>query len=185
MKRLFLTLIAILFVVFGFAQSFVFTPTGVVNSDDPTKNHVVVDMPNNTKDELFTKAHQYITSAYVSPQDVMSVSGTDMIAINGFLETPYNDGLHSCKCDVKYRVNLAFKDGRFRCEFLIISMDMNFSGKRYPLSLVKQGMTNGVFKKDGSLTKGGILAKPYIEAVPNGIIEGIKNVQSPAKSEDW
>ncbi len=183
MKKFRLTALAVFLSLSCFAQKFELTPNGIVNSQDHTKNYVVIEIPDLSKDEIFTKAHQYITTKYISPQDVMSVSGTDLIAINGFLKAPYNDGMHNCDANIRYRINLSFKDGRFKIEYNTVSMEMYYNHRTYPLSFTKKGLTNGLFKKDGSLTKGGELAKPAIISIPNGIIDGIKNNQ--VNSEDW
>lgn len=186
MKKL-LTLIVLFagtYVAFG--QHFVLTPKGLVSENDPTKNYVVVQVPNLTKDELFTVAHRYITTSYISPKDVMSVSGTDLIAINGSVRAPYIIwGMANCDCHIRYKINLEFRDERFKVEFHIVDMDVNVNSTILPLDFI-QNPNYGLYKKGGTLTKGGSMAKPYIENVPNNLIDKIKNwKENPSAGDDW
>lgn len=71
MKKL-LLLFIILTSLNGFSQKFELTPQGFVDSADHTKNYLVLEFPNKTKEELFKETMIYLNKSYFSPQDIIS-----------------------------------------------------------------------------------------------------------------
>lgn len=185
MKKLLLIIITLFIVSQTYAQSFELTSEGLKNTQDKSKEYVVIEFPNMTKEQIFEKSRMYLTSIYVSANDVMSTSGTDLIAINGATEVPYHDGLHNCKANIKYRVNMSFKDNKAKFECVIYDMKMYFNSKTYPLEFVKGGLYNGLYKKNGELTTGGEKAQSPIEDIPNHLIDGLKKSTTNTTDDNW
>ncbi len=170
-----------------YAQHFVLTPDGFKN-EDRTLEYVVVPFENATKQDIFNKVHTYIMMNYVSPKEVMSISGNDVISIHAIsTEFPFCDPMGRKHTGVMtYKMTFQFRDGRMKVTFVPVNMTAYFNTHPTDLLLVQQGMKLGIFKRNGDLTRGGRLAIEEIEKIPNSIIDGVIAVgEKPSTEDDW
>lgn len=193
MKKLFLLLMLLPFL--SNAQYFNLTENGFVPAIGDNAKFIVIDKAGQTQEELFNQVKSYITASYVSPKDVLSENGTEMITLNGV-----SDGDVQCKKGfvmlpfrTNYTIVFLFKDGRIRINCPIINSILaesytlggQLSGS-YQLTLTKNDDVLGgreqiaVFKGKGKTTKG---AKESIEKYFNSLIENIVNY-NPSE-EEW
>ena len=186
----------ILFAVSAKAQHFVLAESGLVPSSDNGAKFIVIEKNGESQKELFNQVKGFIVSSYVSPKDVMSENGEEMITLNGVsngdVECKKGFGMLSFKTN--YTIVFMFKDGKIRINNPSINsmtaQSMTLGGQLsglYELTLTKNSpILNGreqivVFKKDGKTTKG---AKESIESLFNKLVEKAINFKSPTK-EKW
>ena len=104
MKKLFLLLMLLPFL--SNAQYFNLTENGFVPAIGDNAKFIVIDKAGQTQEELFNQVKSYITASYVSPKDVLSENGTEMITLRRFgwrcamqkriCNAPIQDKLYDC-----------------------------------------------------------------------------------------
>ena len=116
MRKILLSLIALL-PLLGAAQSFTLTPDGFVNTDEPEKTYIVVEMEG-TQAELFNRAKTAISSMWNSPKDVLSFSEPDIIIVNGYSANAahFKKWGRNNVWGMSYRIQVLFKEGRIRID---------------------------------------------------------------------
>lgn len=184
--------IALLMVLLPFlasAQSFVLTPDGFKNSEDESKNFIVVPMEG-TQTELYNRAKTAVTIMWNSPKDVMSYNEPEIIVVNGFSSGDLfikTIGITNY-FDFNYRLQIQFKEGRIRIDAPSVDK-ATIPGKDYELYFCggkggSMGKVNYVFDQNGKLKQGKIKeqAEKYFNALVGTLIDKMKN---GASSEDW
>lgn len=120
MKRLLLTFIALVGLIFGAnaQDKFVLSPDGFISSADSTKNYIVVDAKGEQA-KLYQSVKGAVLSLFRSPKDVLSEAAPDMLTINGFvkegIKVPRPLGL-KMTYDVNFTLVFRFKDGKIRID---------------------------------------------------------------------
>ena len=195
MKKILLFLM-ILFAVSVNAQYFVLTETGLVPASDNDAKFIVIAKEGKTQEELFNQVKNFISSSYISPKDVMSVNGEEMITLNGLSngDVQCKKGLGILPFKTNYTVVFMFKDGKIRINNPTINSMLATSttlggqlGGFYELTLTKNDrVASGreqivVFKGKGKTTKE---TKESIEELFNTLIDKAVNFSSPSE-EKW
>lgn len=163
MKRT-ISILAFVFisVATAFAQ-YVVTPRGLEKVTPDDKEYYIIDVPELSQSELYTKTLQYITQTYVSPKDVITGQvENEMLTVNG-AQTIFYD------FKVRYKLVFQFKDGRVRFDMpSILSMNKFENGKEMTLSFTKTGSALSniwIFNKKGELR--GLAIPAYKEDIEN------------------
>ena len=182
MKKLLLSLLAVLFAVAGFAQPFVLTVDGFRDCKDNAKDYIVVQVPDCDKATLFQRAKNYFTEIYNSPQNVLSESGTDMISVFGADNIRYPAARATCK--FSYKVVCQFKDGR--CKISPVWVDFFGAGYSFPIQSAGGISPLGIYRKNGELRDANTKSKieAIIFPIVGGLEKALKKEGAPA-SEDW
>ena len=170
---------------FSFAQ-FVVTANGLEKTENDGNDYYVIEVPNCTQSDLYTKTLQFITQIYNSPKDVISSQvENETIAVTA-RQTIFMDFV------VNYKLIFRFKDGRVRFDTpQIISMKRFYEGREQHLTFTKtESLTSSIwiFNKKGELR--GMLIPTYkydIEDIFNPIFNKYKTSltdNSEQKEED-
>ncbi len=195
MKKI-LFLMMVLFNINANAQYFTLSKNGLHPSNDPTKKFIVIEKEGKNQSELFKQIKDFITENYVSPKDVMSENGNEMITLNAV-----SDGDVQCKVGfamlplkTNYSITFMFKDGKIRVNTPSINSMLGESytiggqlSELYELVYTDDDQTSPnrktitIFKKNGKTTKG---AKESIELFFNTLIDKAVNYKSN-NNEDW
>lgn len=166
---------------------FLLTPDGFVNPKTPGKNYVVYEFPGKSQQEIFNATVSYLYSIYVNPDVVLSLSGNNLITINGLGKNAIQTDRKSFY-DIKYTISIQIREERMRINApYIVSMD-NPNNAPYNYSefyIVGLGyFKNGVFNKKGKVINETALFsietffEDYISRLRNGIFSG-------SNEEDW
>ena len=177
------------------AQYFTLTEIGLRPTDNQEKEFVVIERTGKSQQELFNQVKSFIIASYVSPKDVMSDNGIDMITLNGVSDSDVQckKGFVMLPFTTNYTITFMFKDGMVRINNPSINSMLAESttiggdiGSFYQLTFTKNdNIQTGrerivVFKGKGKTTKG---AKESIESFFNSLIDKIVNYEE--KSDDW
>lgn len=194
MKKLLFTMgLLLMLSMSAFAQGFTLTPNGFVNSEDETKNYVVVDMQG-TQQELYRKVRAYLVSIYRSPKDVLSESEPDVITINGIESNAVQKkalGMSAVSYDMNYTISIRFKDNRIRFDAPTFTLADYNSGNKV-IRMLLQGKSNGglgsevinvIYNKKGVLKAD--YAKEALEKFFNNYITALKKGVENNVGDDW
>jgi hypothetical protein len=121
MKKNILALALVLVGLTGRAQ-FVLTPEGFRDAADGAKTYIVLTFPDSTVEANFAKAKEFVVSSYVSPQDVLSETGT-ILTVNGAKSVLCRVGVGSSMLDVVYSTTITCREDRIRIDFGIARMN--------------------------------------------------------------
>lgn len=196
-KIILLTMIA--FSALSFGQSLVVTPIGLKDSIDNEKSYVVINAQGKTAKELYENAIKYINKNYKSPNDVIKgkiegeylsfITHASSIAYAQFYPTKsYGKHQRSFPYDLKYTVELNFKDGKVKYEIISLSMVLSSGEPNYELHFIEDKgfiiINPGIYSKEGVVING--MAKRQIEAYYNSQIKSLAlalNVKD--NNESW
>lgn len=124
MKKILLLVIG-LFPILTFGQNsypkMELKPNGFV-AEDSTKNYIVLDFPEQSKDQLYKSALTYLNSIYNNPQRVLNVSEGESIVVNGFTNS-IKGSLDWYEYPMNYQILIEFKDARIRVVPSILSLE--------------------------------------------------------------
>lgn len=186
MKKNILLLILLFAPALAFCQSFELTPDGVKSSADSGKDYIVLEFPGKTQTELFDLARNYIVSTFNSAKDVMSDSRPTVLSVNAVLPCVFKAGFNYDAL-VNYKYGLAFKDGRIKVSFDLLSFSLPPQSKKpkFTIGLVASGFGSyGVFKKNGTVSS--VPTKEAIEDCANGLTTGLAEaIAGKGENNDW
>ncbi|MDM1061930.1 DUF4468 domain-containing protein [Empedobacter falsenii] len=186
----YIILFFMLFAVNMQAQKFRLKPSGFVNSDDNSKNYVVLEFPNQSQSDLFKKAMIYATKNYKSANNVVSKVDNEAITINAISSIPIRrNALHVFQN--QYTIILSFKDGKIKVDAPIVNMTRFIDGEKKTLHVswnrpVPLNESNvGVYGKDDKLKSEKALED--LERFANEFLEKLKNgIESESSAnDDW
>lgn len=178
MKKILLLVAFLVAPGLAFCQYFELTPEGMKSSVGDGKNFVVLEFPEKTQAELFDLARNYIVSAFNSAKDVMSESRPAILSANAILPCTFKAGFNY-NALVSYKYGLAFKDGRIKVDFDVLSFSLPPQSKnpKFSIGLVASGFgTYGVFKKNGTVSSAP--TKEAIEECANSLTKGLSDAIS-------
>ena len=176
MKKYF-GLITLLFVsVCSYAQTEL-TPNGLKfsNGDD----YMVIECEGKSQTELYNAVNDFLTINYVSPKDVVSSSGTNIISCNGITDIYLN---RIAQGRMNYTMVFRFKDGRIRIDLPHIN-SLYTDGADYELVRSSWLSTAYIFQKNGKLYAED--SKADIENFFNRFISKLQKHISNSSSENW
>ena len=156
------------------------TPDGLTIDDGG--DYIVLDFSDKSKEQLFDNAHLFAGSNFVSPQDVISVSGKEQITLNGVVSNIEWKNIMVQHCSVNFTITMLFKDGKIRINIPTIN-SIHTSGAELYIVQSTVLLTDGIFKKNGKLYSA--KTKSGIEDFFNGFIKDLKEYIDQNKSEDW
>lgn len=111
------------------AQYFKVTPQGLKDTNED-KTYVVLEFPNQTKEAIYTKSIKYIHQSFKNPEHVIK-SDLKNESIRYISYKPngmkVNNSGAKIQVDIKYAVQLDFKDGKVKYEIV----DQDFGGFTY------------------------------------------------------
>lgn len=179
--RKFVFLVGLLLTVVHNVQAqFILTPNGLKCEDN--SDYIILTFEGKQQEELFNSVHLFAGSKFVSPHDVISVSGKEQITLNGVVSTiPWRNPV-SKQCSVNFTITFMFKDGRIRINTPSINR-IYTSGMEISLVQAVPLITDGVFKKNGSVYSLG--TKEGIEIFFNTLVENVKQYIIQDTATDW
>lgn len=176
-------LFALMFGALMYGQKFQLTPNGFVNAEDNSKNYVVVDFPNKSKEEIYKKVSVMLNKKYKSSKDVISAVEPESITINAISAKKIRrTGMHSF--DNRYNITLSFKDGKVKIDAPSFELSTFDYGKKQEMFLIGgfslDGSSFGIYNKKGELKIN--KAADDLNTFANEFIEDIKNIE---KQDEW
>ncbi len=158
--------------VYSQAPGLIISPNGIINAFDTSKHFVVIHIDTVSAKELYNRSYDYILHTWKNPEIANSgkVEG-EFLHVNTFVKAAfiYIAGLAKYGIDIKYSLNLDFKDGKIKYE--IKDLDMSgHSGDGTPFEyylLSPGGFANAMYSKSGELKGSQESAKKELEAFFN------------------
>lgn len=183
-----LTISLLLFSAFSFAQDeyFIVTPKGIRNGVDTSIPYIVLSI-DSTSGYLYTTAVKYIQETFKNPDHVIKARVENEYLRYGVYEKnifQFQIKKQTFPINASYSVELKFKDGKLRIEFLDIRLA---ASNDVPVYWVKTGSAmrgwsrQHIFDTDGSIEH--INEKNSIEEYFNGEVKKIKDYI--LKKEKW
>lgn len=183
MKKLSI-LFALFCASFLFSQSFVLTSGGFVNKDDTSKNFVVLDFQDQKQSALFKAAKIFINGYYNNPKFVSSEVENEQLVVNARSKEAIKVKPIGYKWDFNYNVQLSFKDGKVKVEFLFKDVVNPLGTESQPLIGASWGIgKTGLFNKEGKVLNEKAIKSS--EEFANGYIENLKAGISKNLNSDW
>ena len=174
MRNLLITSITILFVF-----SISYSQESLSIGGEGIVKPVVVEVENKTAEELYNKALNWVQETYSNPDAVLKAQIlNEKIRVNGFMDNAWT--YNGLSFDMSYNVEVSFKDGRYRLEFIITEFTDN--GKA--VGHKKKHLA----KEDGSPKFGYKNSVITINESMNNIAQSFYNYVTGAtesKSDDW
>ncbi|MDM1138884.1 DUF4468 domain-containing protein [Empedobacter sp. R132-2] len=171
------------------AQSFRLNSSGFVNSEDNTKDYVVLDFPNQSQSELFSKAMIFVTKYYKSAKDVISKVDNETISINAISshDIPRNS-IHYYQN--RYIIVLSFKDGKIKVDAPNVSLTRYTDGQLRTLYIYREKgdileYNLGIFGKNEKLRYP--KSKEALESFANRFLDDLKKniLGDSSTNDDW
>lgn len=153
---------------------------------------IVVKAEGKTKEELYKKTIEWINKSYNKPSEVIKAQvENDYIRFQGVSKEKYCwDALVTFCNDIRYEVEVSFKDGKYKFEVLSLE-DYHVTGasglRVWGKINYKDSWTH--FKKDGEVRK--MYAKnveqitAFFDGLNKELYDYIYNQNETAKSNDW
>lgn len=160
----------------AFGQKFELTAKGFVNSEDTSKDYIVVEFPEKTKEELYKQVLITLNKKYKSAKNVISSVEPENITLNAISASRIRR-TNSHSFENKYNITLSFKDGKIKIDAPQVDLYTFDYGKKQEMYLVGgfslDGSSFGIFNKKGDVKIE--KAKEDLESFANSFIEDIKN----------
>lgn len=186
MKNFIISFALLIIPSFAFCQYFELTPNGIESAAGDGKEFVVLEFPGKTQAELFDMARNYIVGTFNSAKEVMSESRPAVLSVNAVLACKFKAGF-IYDVLVGYKYGMAFKDGRIRVDFDLLSFSLPQQSKKpkFSIGLVAAGFgTYGVFKKNGTVSSAP--TKEAIQECANRLTKGLSDAISGVNVDnDW
>lgn len=177
------------------AQYFVLSEKGLISKENSDAKFIIIEKPGLTQAELFNQIKNWATQFYVSPKDVISESGNEMITLNGVSDKDVwcKKGFGSVSFTTNYTIVFQFKDGKIRVNIPTINsmkgesrtLGGDLSGF-YQLTYTKEDIVDGrreqiiIFNKKKIKNE----AKESIENLFNAIVKDAVEYKLSQK-EEW
>ncbi len=180
-----------MFVLFGMSctvanAQFTLTPDGLVPTDNPDMDYIVVPFEGQSAEELYNKAKVYLLSIYVDPKNVLSSVENSAITINGISENSIKifKAKRYSGLGINYTISIAFKDGKMRVNIPSIQKIFFDNGAEFYItgnSFLLGGFI--VFSNNGKIQNE--VAKESIEDFFNNDINNLVSAMNVNHTDDW
>lgn len=173
---------------FMFGQEFVLTADNFKNKVDETKDYIVVEVPNKTKEQIFVDVKKYVSATYKGlkfdgynevPNEQIVL---DVLDEDGSKAKVFGVSVFSGLVSIRYEFN--FKDGKYMIRPTFNKVETDSGSKRNTIYLTGGNMLQkSIFNK-----KGEISLKQIYEMANNSNNEFVKNLIEGVvnnKSSDW
>ena len=190
MKRIVLCVLGCMMSLMMTAQKFTLTYKGFVDAENPDRDYLVINYEGLTKDQIYTKAQRAVAKTFVSGKDVMTSIPNEQISINGILPevTVRKPMGMKLPFDMKFTMNLEFKDGKMRIgapHILEIRQEATLGDVYIYLTKAERGSTIlvknfALFKNDGKVNE-----KKHKDNIEFKTNELISQIISGMNEEDW
>ncbi len=179
-KIIFIALIALNFQVN--AQNYKVKPEGLINAIDSTKTYVVLPIENKTAKVLYEETLKYINKNYKNPEEVIKGKVENEYLKIVTYEPKFTElkvGYNRIPWNIKYIVELNFKDGKVKYEVIEIEIKNEAD---YTLLFQGSGMSFYIYKKNRELKMPD--AKTNIEEYFNNKIKSLSEFLQGKTTED-
>jgi hypothetical protein len=192
MKKALLLASAFIISFFTYSQSFILSSSGLLNAGDTSKHFVVIKVDSVSAKDLYARSYFYIEHNWKNPDFANSgkVEG-EFLHINTYAKNVCSSkaglGMKN-PIDIKYSLNLDFKDGKIKYEIIDLEMTGHSSnGTPFIYYLVSPGgMVWAMYGKDGEIKGSQESAREQLETYFNTqLADYVKAVSSAAKKEDF
>ena len=180
-----LLIVALLITQFAFSQS----ASKYVTSKDGFTDYVVTEVPGKSKEELYTKVIEWLNKTYKNPKEVIKAQiENDYIRIEGIKSNMLCviSGASSC-FDVRYQIEISFKDGRYK--FDVTKIEQYAPPSRVWLDIPINGDFKGYFKESGEIKPMFKLLPDAFQSTFNGLNKDLesflKSESIPSKKGNW
>lgn len=186
MKKILFCICALLCCWHSVSAQFVLTTEGIRNAEDLSKDYIILPCDGKTQDELYKKTKLFITSNYVSAQDVLSESYPEMLSISAHADFifKYQGMSGRLPTDLHYKVNVYFKDNRIKLAFYIVSITYKHMMN---VNLVSSSAGVGIFAKNGNVRDEE--AKKQLENIANSFVDrlvvALNDKQTSNSDDNW
>ncbi len=114
-----------------YSQSYEIAQNGLINSEDPEKTFLVLEVNEKTAQDLYSNATKYINESYKNPDEVIKGKTENEYLrfdtyVSGF-GTVKNGGV-TLTTNAKYTIELKFKDGKVRFEITQLEITADNGG---------------------------------------------------------
>jgi len=183
MKKIFIIVILLnTFTVFS--QKFELTPHGFVDSEDHSKNYIVIEFASKTKEELFNETMIYLTKNYVSAKDVISKVDNEVITINAYSSILVTLGFQ--KYTNRYIISFSFKDSKVKIDSPIVDLTYVAGGNLYKLHISSEKsniLNDRIYGKNNKLNYK--RPKEDLELFASQFVLSYKLGMFDKKNENW
>jgi hypothetical protein len=179
-KIIFITLIALNFQVN--AQNYKVKPEGLRDAIDSTKTYVVLPIENKSAKALYEETLKYINKNYKNAEEVIKGKIENEYLKFVTYEPKFTElkvGYNKIPWNIKYTVELNFKDGKVKYEVIEIEIK---NESDYTLSFQGSGMSFYIYKKNRELKMPD--AKTNIEEYFNNKTKSLSEFLQGKTSED-
>ena len=192
MKKLFLLLALI--PVFVNAQKFELTINGLVDSQNPDNDYIVIPFEGKTQKEIYDLALSAVGKSFISPKERVSNVEYSQININGIIPNVTYISRLGLKLyfDLYYNLIFEFKDGRMKINGLDINKIVRVDpvGAEQFICLSQNQIRNGlvyddkfIFYKNGRLCSKKY--KEHVETAVNELVFSFVNLMNKDNNSDW
>ncbi|MEE3726187.1 hypothetical protein V2H21_12620 [Riemerella anatipestifer] len=183
MRKILLFACLSLFSGVALGQKFQLTSTGFVNADEPSKDYVVVEFPNQNQETIYKKVLVMLNKKYKSAKNVISSVEPETITINAISAKKIRrTGMHSF--DNHYNITLSFRDGKVKVDAPKFELTTYDYGKKQEMYLQGgfslDGSSFGIFKKDGT-----IKIDKAVEDLNSFANEFIDDIKKADDKDEW
>lgn len=145
---------------------------------------IVVDVDSLTASKTYQKALNWVQETYKNPDEVLKANITnEKIRFNGYATSAwYTKSLGITQSfNMEYSVEVSFKDGKYRFEYIIGQFWVNGGGKAFYTYTT-------FYKKDGTIRKAYEPSVPALEQTMNDLHQSFYNYvtgKTSKKDNDW
>jgi len=164
---------------FSYAQ-YTFTKEGL------TPTEIITESDSASAKNLYAKSIDWIKESFEDPDEVIKarIDGKK-IRFKGVTKNAYHTqvGLHTATYDLRYAIELSFKEGRYRFKVLKVEQ---FTNGAVQVGWMDFDMTDGswLYKKNGKIKKRFLYVAKGLEDTFNSIYKSHNNYINGLSSED-
>ncbi len=183
-KNIYILLVTVLVTNLSFSQEteFKFTKEGFTD-------YVVTNCEGKTQSDLYKKTLDWVSTTYKNPKEVIKAQiENDYIRIEGIKSNMLCviSGASSC-FDVRYQIEISFKDGRYK--FDVTKIEQYAPPSRVWLDIPINGDFKGYFKESGEIKPMFKLLPDAFQSTFNGLNKDLesflKSESIPSKKGNW
>lgn len=155
------------------------------NHEGLTPKHVIKEVADKNKKELFDKAINWIKETYNNPDEViqMTIEG-EKLRFKGIQENAlcyYAFGIKTCFPAI-YTIEIEFKDDKYKFNILTLELINDEAGR---VDAIDLNDGSGYYKSNGSVRKQFEYIPTGIENIFNGLYSDLNDYIVSEKNDDW
>lgn len=129
------------------------TPTGFVDSNDNTKDYIVIEVPNQSKENIYTSVKKFVNTNFNNPKFVTSEVLNEQIVVDARDSDPIKVVFRLSGSNIwhfNYKYTIDFKEGKIKFTPYFKYLDNEEDNQQIGLTGVGvMGNASGLFNKNG------------------------------------